>query len=81
MSRKANTPESPAEASAPASPPPSVLEGVSFTAPVLRIVADTLGRYLRHDEGCPSEACTCGLVSAVAEIQRRELLFRRYGME
>jgi hypothetical protein len=61
-----------------------LLADVTFTTPLLHAFAAALGRYLRHDVGCASHsgsACSCGLMAAIAEVQRREQVLRRYGTE
>lgn len=59
--------------------PVNGLEQISFQDPLMRLVQQVIGPFVRHRQDCDGEPCGCGLVQAVSELQRREILVRRYG--
>jgi hypothetical protein len=56
----------------------NVLDGIDLHDPMLQLVKQVLGPFIVHTGACETECC-CGLSSAIAEIQRREILVKRYG--
>jgi hypothetical protein len=60
--------------------PTNELDALTFVDPLLRLVQQALGPFVVHRSTCEGEPCTCGLVAALTELQRREILVRRYGV-
>lgn len=52
---------------------------VRLTTPLLKLAQQLLGPFLAHAAACTAETCSCGLRTAVEDLQRRELLVVRYG--
>lgn len=52
-----------------------------FDSPLLSLVQQALGPFVAHKDGCEVSGgeCTCGLAAAIANLQQREILFKRYG--
>lgn len=59
--------------------PPTPFGDVRLTTPLLQLAQQLLGPFLAHKPACTEETCTCGLQTAVADLQRREQLVTRYG--
>lgn len=59
--------------------PANWLEGADLKDPLLRLASAVIGPFVAHKDGCDVEPCTCGLAAAISELQRREILVKRYG--
>jgi len=55
------------------------LDQADLKDPLLQLVRAIIGPFVAHKALCDVEPCTCGLVSAIGELQRREILVKRYG--
>jgi hypothetical protein len=69
----------PSEASTTPAPPVNGLEDADLKDPLLQLVRTVIGPFVAHKPLCDVEPCTCGLTAAVGELQRREILVKRYG--
>ena len=62
--------------------PAYVFSGVQFQSPILKLVQAVLGPFVAHQAECPgADACVCGLKAALADLERREILIKRYGAD
>lgn len=60
--------------------PANELDRLSFVDPLLRLVQQALGPFVTHRDQCEGDPCTCGLLTALEDLQRREIIVRRYGV-
>lgn len=65
---------------APLARPANELDTLTFVDPLLRLVQQALGPFVVHRDECEGDPCTCGLVTTLVELQRREIIVRRYGV-
>jgi len=80
MSRKPTTTSTePAAAETPERVDP--LATVSFGTPLMEAFARAIAPFVDHQTECVGDPCTCGLSAALADLQRREQVIRRYGVE
>lgn len=60
--------------------PTNELDALTFQDPLLRLAQQILGPFVVHRSECEGDPCTCGLIAALAEMQQREIVVRRYGV-
>lgn len=61
-------------------PAPVVFGEVRFTSPILQVVQRTLAPYVHHQAPCDGvTTCSCGLQAAIVDLERREMMAKRYG--
>jgi len=59
---------------------PNGFTDLRFDSPLMTLVQQVLGRFVAHKSDCPGgEDCSCGLKTAIADLQQREILVKRYG--
>jgi hypothetical protein len=59
--------------------PTNELDQVRFQDPLMRVMQQELGPFIVHKPDCEGDPCTCGLTAALATLQQREMMIRRYG--
>lgn len=59
---------------------PSGFTDLRFDSPLMTLVQQVLGPFVSHKADCAgSLECSCGLKTAIADLQQREILVKRYG--